>query len=568
MAKKKKLKIKNILLFLILSVIVVIGTFCFIKYILPKTVATIVNKATDAYIASETYDVQLYNTDTYKEQDKVVRGTKVTVYDKNVIKDIEGEDKVTYREINYNKKKYLIKPENVVKEYKSSVLEKTKYVRTNITVYKDYTSVNILGFIKKGATLEITGFDKINKDGSVNMYKLKSDNLEGYAYSKYLVDTLELANANYDQSGIYQIHAGRGDNLGGGSAADLDYYPYEKPKIEGNTMPEYVKSIYMNAGVISNVDAYIELAKSTGVNAVVVDIKEDTVPGYLSKVMEEYSPTSYSHPANSFEDYKAAIKKLKDAGIYVIGRIVTFKDTYYITDHPENAITSTATGKPYLHNGSYWPSAFVRGVWEYNVKLAVEAVTEMGFNEIQFDYMRFPDRSNTIERQGLVDMKNAYSESKAQALQNFLMYACDEIHKAGAYVSVDVFGETSNSYVTAYGQYWPAISNIIDAISAMPYPDHFDAGQFGLATPWTQPYTLMKLWATQAASRQTEIATPAVARTWIQAYNAIKPPYNEYGATEIKNEIQGLKDGGLTGGFITWNSGSNLTKYYSIATGW
>ncbi len=566
MAKKKKLKVKSILLLLILLVLIG-GLFYGSKYLFSKTIAIIIEKTTDAYIGAISPDVQLYNMD-YTEAEKVVRGTKVTLYDKNIIKEEENEDTVTYKKIRYNKETYLVNPDNIVSKYEDSVMETTKYVRTSITVYVDSKTIDIKSYLKKGTALEITGFNTINKDGTVNMYKIKSGDIEGYAYSKYLVDTQELANANYDQDGSYQLHVTRTDNLGGGSAADLDYYPNEKPTLEGNVMPTYAKAIYMNAGVVSNVDAYIAFALKYGVNAIVVDIKEDTVPGYPSKVMQEYSPTSYGRAANSWDNYKAAIKKIKDAGIYAIGRIVTFKDSYYITDHPEAAITSTSTGKPYLHNGSYWPSAFVREVWEYNVKLAVEATTEMGFNEIQFDYMRFPDRSNTIEKQGLVNMRNTYGESKAQALQTFLMYACDEIHKAGAYVSVDVFGETSNSYVTAYGQYWPAISNVIDAISAMPYPDHFNAGQFGLAIPWTQPYTLMKLWATQAASRQTEIPTPAIARTWIQAYNAIKAPYNEYGATEVGYEVQGLLDGGLTGGFITWNSGSNLEKYNSIATGW
>jgi len=566
MAKKKKLRIKNILLLLI-SLVLIGGIFYSGKYLFTRTIAIIIEKTTDAYIGSTSPSVQLYNMD-YTEAEKVVRGTKVTLYDKDIIKEGENEDSVTYKKIRYDKENYLITPDNIVSKYEDAVMETTKYVRTSATVYVESDTADIKGYLKKGTALEITGFDTLNKDGTVNMYKVKSGDMEGYVYSKYLVDTQELANANYDQDGIYQIHAARPDNLGGGSAANLDYYPYEKPAFKDNVMPTYAKAIYMNAGVVNNVDAYIAFALKYKVNAIVVDIKEDTVPGYPSKVMQDYSPTAYGRAANSWDNYKTAIKKIKDAGIYAIGRIVTFKDTYYITDHPESAITSTATGKPYLHNGSYWPSAFVRDVWEYNVKLAVEAVTEMGFNEIQFDYMRFPDRSNTIEKQGLVNMRNAYGESKAQALQTFLMYACDEIHKAGAYVSVDVFGETSNSYVTAYGQYWPAISNVIDAISAMPYPDHFDAGQFGLATPWTQPYTLMKLWATQAAIRQTEIPTPAIARTWIQAYNAIKPPYNEYGATEVGYEIKGLLDGGLTGGFITWNSGSNLDKYNSIATGW
>ena len=115
-------------------------------------------------------------------------------------------------------------------------------------------------------------------------------------------------------------------------------------------------------------------------------------------------------------------------------------------------------------------------VWEYKVELAKEAVALFGFNEIQFDYVRFPDGTYDYEEDGNIDYRNEYDETKAQAIQRFLMYACDELHDCGVYVSADVFGETSGSYVTAYGQYWPAISNVVDVISGMPYPDHFAQG--------------------------------------------------------------------------------------------
>ena len=88
--------------------------------------------------------------------------------------------------------------------------------------------------------------------------------------------------------------------------------------------------------------------------------------------------------------------------------------------------------KPFLHNGSYWPSAFNRLVWEYNVELAKEAVTEMGFNEIQFDYVRFPDRTYSYEKSGEISRQNTYGEEKAQAIQKCLMYASDEMHSVGA----------------------------------------------------------------------------------------------------------------------------------------
>ena len=567
MAKRKKhnfLKtVRNIIIFAILMTL----TLYFSKDLIYKKMNLNIDKTSYSYIAGNTNEIQIYTMD-YKESVKLVRGLKVKAYSNLIERLLEDNTKIEYKKIRYNKIDYLILKDNVVSSYENIALEKEKYVRTSLTVYKDKDTVDIIGNIKKGNKVEILGFDKLKSDGSVNKYKIKYNDNTGYIYSKYLVDDSESALLNYDQNGIYQIHAARPDSLGAGSAKDLDYYPNEKPKFDNNIIPNYSKTIYLNASVINNIDAYIALAKETGVNAFVVDIKEASYSAYPAKVMEEYSPTSFSNTSNTYDAYKAAINKIKENNIYVIGRIVLFKDSQYIKDHPEEAISNTSNNSPYLHNGSYWPTPFSRKVWEYNVKLAIEAVNEMGFNEIQFDYARFPDRIGNIERNGLVNMKNTYGETKSQAIQNFLMYAADELHNVNAYISVDVFGETSNSYVTAYGQYWPAISNVVDVISAMPYPDHFSENQYGLALPWTEPYSLIKAWSREASLRQKEIPNPAIARTWIQAYNAIKPPYNIYGSKQITDQINGLSDGGLLGGFITWNSGSSLEKYRSIAIGW
>lgn len=356
----------------------------------------------------------------------------------------------------------------------------------------------------------------------------------------------------------------------GGNAANLDYYPNEKPSFKNNVMPDPVYALYLNNGtnVINNVDDYINFAKGTNINAFVVDIKDNTTPGYKSAVMEKYSPTNYQHAINSKEAYGEAIKKLKDAGFYVIGRITTFKDEYYVKDHPETAIASTSTGEPYKHNGTFWPTPYSRAVWEFNVELAKEAVKEFGFNEIQFDYVRFPDRTQTLEKNGVLDFRNTYNEEKGQAIQRFLMYARDELHKLDTYISADVFGESVGLYVTGYGQYWPAISNVVDVISAMPYPDHFAANSYGIAKPWNEPYKLLNAWGKDAAARQKEIPTPAKTRTWIQAYNVLNyvdPNGIDYNAPQLGDEVQALFDAGLKNGYMTWNSGSNLAKYKAQA---
>lgn len=148
-------------------------------------------------------------------------------------------------------------------------------------------------------------------------------------------------------------------------------------------------------------------------------------------------------------------------------------------------------------------------------------------------------------------------------MQRFLQYAADRLHEAGVYVSADVFGECAEKYVTAYGQYWAAISGVVDAISAMPYPDHYAAS--GSWLPWEHPYETMKTFGEKAAARQQETPSPAAVRTWIQCYNAIQEPYNTYGPDEIAAQIRALTETGNTGGYMTWNAASSLDKYRYVS---
>ena len=555
----KKIRWDRVIIFLIGVILVSFICFSLIKTLFVGVVEQFTNDK--KIVASTSLTVPLYDFD-YNEIIQIKRGEEVTILKDNII-----NNEQEYSQVKYDKNEYYILSSNLVDDINDAVLEKEMYVRTSVTLYENLESIKIKGLVEKGEKLEILGFNSINDDGSVDMYKVKYNEQEGYVYGKYLVNNYEESILNYDEEGIYQIHKKRGDSWGGGDAGTLDYYPYEKPKFENNVMPSEVRSLYMDASAVYNVDEYIKLAKESGINAIVVDIK-DGIVAYPANAMKEYSITNYNRAINSYEEYKNAIKKIKDAGLYVIGRITTFKDSNYATDHPEDTILDTATGKSYNHDGSYWPSAFSRDVWEFNVSLAIESVKEMGFNEIQFDYVRFPDRVQSLEKAGKIDYNNTYNESKAQAIQRFVMYACDEIHKYGAYVSIDVFGEAAHTYVTPYGQYWPAISNVADVISGMPYPDHFGKYDYNFKEPvWTIPYDLLYKWGNEfVVNRQKEIPTPAIVRTWIQAYDAIKDPKVIYDADMVSKEIQGLYDAGLTGGFITWNGSSSLTKYKEISS--
>lgn len=512
------------------------------------------------YLGSNQLEVVIYSIHN-KEEKKVYRGTKIEFYEGKIKNKADGKE---YIKIRMGKQDYLVESRYVVKNYQDVIFETDKYVRTSTTVYKNKSGHEILGLVKKSELIKIIGFDQL-KNGVALKYKIVYNDNEGFVYSKYLVDTKEEAERHYDQENTYQIHVERKNVLGGGDAGSLDFYPYKKANFENNKMPEEVRSFYLNASVLKDIDLYIELAKSSNINAFVVDIKDNTLPGYASEVMRQYSKTNYDHAINHFEEYKSAIQKLKDHGFYVIGRITVFKDSYYVMDHPEVAICDKSN-QPYQHNGSFWPSGYHRQVWEFNVALAKEAVQKMGFHEIQFDYVRFPDRTYSLEKNGIIDLKNQYNETKAQAIQTFLMYACDQLHELEVYVSADVFGESAHHYVTGYGQYWGAISNIVDVISAMPYPDHFGAYEYGIEEiVWTVPYKVLYKWASgYALKRQQEIPTPAKVRTWIQAYDTVRQPYVIYDSPKIIEQISALKNAGLTDGYMTWNASSSLSKYQEI----
>ena len=452
----------------------------------------------------------------------------------------------------------LLEKQHLALRYEDAVQVDTVYALRGMSLLDETGAVPGCA-VEKGMALTVTGFDGLDDDGAVLRWRVSCDRGEGYIAADNVRMTEEEALARYDET-LYQLHASRGDSWGGGDAAGLDYYPVEKGPIPGNDMPDEVRALYLNGSAVQYADSYLQAAKGSGVNAFVVDIVDGTAVSYASPVMQQYSPSAYAAAMDTMEGFRANVQRLKDAGYYLIGRITVFNDAHLAADHPEQVICDL-NGTPLQISHMYWPSAYDRTVWRYKVDLALEAAA-LGFNEIQFDYIRFPDGAYSYEKAGTIDYRNTYGESKAQAVQRFLLYAAERLHSAGYYLSGDVFGECANPYVTACGQYWPAISAAVDAISGMPYPDHYSAQ--GDYKPWEYPYDTVHMFGAAAAQRQAETASPAAVRTWIQAYNALWEPYNTYGEAEVAAEVKALRDTGCTGGFMTWNGGSDINKYRSI----
>lgn len=558
---KKKRKWPLVLIIVLACVVLVSGAALLIRSYIHTDPETISGELTDGvqlcYCAGLEQDVPVYNR-LGNAVSSMIRGQKVTV---DLGSPLEREDCTLYpvegSENEFFKRENLsATPENVVPEGEI-------WVKTTMNLRTGADSLELTALAMKGAKLTVIGYQGLHEDGTVDMYKVQHDKIIGWISPIYLTTDEKVARGHYDDGGMIANHLARGDLYGGGTAATLDYFPRQKLESETNPMPEHCYCLYLNCfpETINSVDDYIAYAKTTNINTFVVNILDGTCVGYASDVMRKYCPSAANNAGTDLEVYQAAIRKIKDAGFYVVGRMTVFNDAFFAFDHPEYAITD-AKGDPLEISGMYWPSGYSRVAWQYKVELAIEAVELIGFNEIQFDYVRFPDGTYSYEADNNINYQNVYNETKAEANQRFLMYACDEIHKVGAYVSADVFGETSNPYVASYGQYFPAVSNVVDVISGMPYCDHYES--WGDYVPWLQPYDCVNTWAEGVVSRQSEIPTPAIVRTWIQAYDAIRSPYNTYGPTELWAEISALRDNGLDGGFIPWNAGSSLSKYQSF----
>ena len=539
-----------IIILLCLAGLVCLGIYLYRQQLPPPRPETAIG-----YVASDASSAPVYDADSGEMLGVLVRGSQVAYVPADLEQPREdGRVRIVNGEDSY----VLLDAARLTDDPAKTVQVDIVYALRGMSLLDETGAVPGCA-VEKGMALTVIGFDGLDEDGNVLRWKVSCDRGEGYIADANIRMTEPEAQAQYDEA-LYQLHAARGDSWGGGDAAGLDYFPVEKGPIAGNDMPDEVRALYLNGSAVQYADNYLRVAEGSGVNAFVVDIVDGTAVSYASPVMQQYSPSAYAAAMDTMEGFRANVQKLKDAGYYLIGRITVFNDAHLAADHPEYVI-SDLDGTPLKISSMYWPSAYNRTVWQYKVDLALEAAS-LGFNEIQFDYIRFPDGAYRYEKAGTIDYRNTYGESKAQAVQRFLLYAAERLHGAGYYLSGDVFGECANPYVTACGQYWPAISAAVDAISGMPYPDHYSAQ--GDYKPWEHPYDTVHMFGASAAERQKETVSPAAVRTWIQAYNALWEPYNTYGAAEIAAEVKALRDTGCTGGFMTWNGGSDINKYQSI----
>lgn len=322
---------------------------------------------------------------------------------------------------------------------------------------------------------------------------------------------------------------------------------------EGPGRPEQaVKGIYLSAySASANLDAYLDFVDQTEVNAVVVDVKD--VTGEVMYPSEVPLAQEIGATRDVLPDLEALTRELKERDVYSIARVATFEDDILPRERPEMAVLDSATGEPWLNNaGQSWSSAYNREAWEYNAAIAEEAA-EAGFDEVQFDYVRFPS-DGPMDR---IEYGEETYPSQGEALAAFLEFAGEKIRPHGARVAADVFGlaATPGQEGAGVGQMIPDLAPHLDVICPMVYPSHFPVGSYGVQDPNSEPYKIVKT-AMEDFEQATKSNPDIEVRPWLQDFDLGTPPY---GPEEIRAQFQATYDAGETG-WLLWNPSNVYTE--------
>ncbi|HZG56511.1 putative glycoside hydrolase [Paenibacillus sp.] len=323
-----------------------------------------------------------------------------------------------------------------------------------------------------------------------------------------------------------------------------------------------VKGVYVSAYALQGKkwNAILKLLEDTELNALVIDVKNDNGRvTYPSGVRTAKEIEADGKPR--VKDMTAFLKPLKEKNTYLIGRIVTFKDPYLAAKKPEWAMKRKDGTVWRDKRGVSWVDPYNEEVWAYNIQLAEEAI-RAGFDEIQFDYVRFPEQTKAIDRE--VVFHNPYNENKDQIIQRFLRTASNRIHQAGGLTSADVFGlTTTTKNGMGIGQKWELLTQEVDALSPMIYPSHYGAGSYGAKHPDLQPYRIVKAATRDAirrnAAMQKNGEPTADIRPWLQDFTAkwIRP-HQTYRKQQIREQIKALEEQGITQ-YLLWNPSSRYS---------
>ena len=306
-----------------------------------------------------------------------------------------------------------------------------------------------------------------------------------------------------------------------------------------------IKGIYISGYDFlkkEKIDPIKNILSNTVVNTVVLDVKTDN--GHLlydSEIPEvkELKNERIKYDTQTLKSFK------EEFNIYLIGRVVAFQDPIFSRTYPNSAVTDISTSKPYSQDGQYFLDPSDSTTREYILNIALEACL-LGFDEIQFDYIRYPDSSYT----GLVFDEESNFENRTKNINSFLQNATGLLHNNGCLASADIFGYVLNSNNdTGIGQYLETIVNTVDFISPMIYPSHYSKGSFGYSYPNNYPYEVVTAALNDGLSRgvQEKNLRPFLQGFW-------------HSSEDVRLNIKAAEDKGL--GWIIWNNSSVYDEDY------
>ncbi len=360
---------------------------------------------------------------------------------------------------------------------------------------------------------------------------------------------------------------------GVGEASELS----EKSRATHVETPEPLKALYMSQCVVGTPSFradLVQLVDETELNAIIIDIKD-----YTGKIAFETDNTLLADSVSDecgARDMGEFIATLHEKGIYVIGRVTVFQSPFHTKKHPDWAVKSTATGAPWKdHKGLSFIDVGAKPYWEYVVALAQESYA-LGFDEINFDYIRFPSDG---------PMKDAVytwskGKEKADALEEFFQYLAQELKGTGIKTSADLFGMTAtNTDDLNIGQVLERALPYFDYVAPMVYPSHYPPNFNGWKNPNHYPYEIIKFSMDRAVARVVAATTTVpgflhrpIASTSPQLYE--KPAHDklklrtwiqdfDYGGTydvaEVQAQIKATYDAGLTS-WMLWAPSNRYTR--------
>ena len=247
-----------------------------------------------------------------------------------------------------------------------------------------------------------------------------------------------------------------------------------------------VKGIYVSGPMAgtAGMDNLIALVDRTELNALVIDVKNDD--GYLTCELDVPLVEQIGSEKHYIKDLPALVQTCKEKNIYLIARVVAFKDPILAEKMPEWSLHNSDGSIFRDKSGLAWVNPYRKEVWEYLASVG-EAAIKAGFDEVQYDYVRF----STDSRMKQVDFGDSTKgRTKTEAISGFTLYASERIHAAGGRISADVYGVVIDSEEDQQivGQNYVEMSRSLDAISPMIYPSHYGPYNYQIPVPDAQPY--------------------------------------------------------------------------------